>query len=36
MLEPVIAEIRKRLGDVVYGIDSESIEQRVVELLKKK
>ncbi len=35
MLEPVIAEIRKRLGDVVYGIDSESIEQRVVELLKK-
>lgn len=35
MLEPVISEIRKRLGDVVYGIDSESIEQRVVELLKK-
>lgn len=35
MLEPVIAEIRNRLGDVVYGIDSESIEQRVVELLKK-
>ena len=35
MLEPVIAKIRKRLGDVVYGIDSESIEQRVVELLKK-
>ena len=35
MLEPVIDEIRKRLGDVVYGIDSESIEQRVVELLKK-
>lgn len=35
MLEPVIAEIRERLGDVVYGIDSESIEQRVVELLKK-
>lgn len=35
MLDPVIAEIRERLGDVVYGIDSESIEQRVVELLKK-
>ena len=35
LLEPVIAEIRNRLGDVVYGIDSESIEQRVVELLKK-
>ncbi|MBO5858592.1 MAG: competence/damage-inducible protein A [Clostridia bacterium] len=36
LLEPVIVDIRERLGDVVYGIDSESIEQRVVELLKEK
>lgn len=35
LLKPVIEEIRKRLGDSVYGIDSENIEQRVVELLKK-
>ncbi len=35
LLSPVIEEIKKRLGTYVYGIDSESIEQRVVELLKK-
>ncbi len=34
LCEPIIDEIKKRLGDKVYGIDSESIEQRVVELLK--
>lgn len=33
---PVIEEIKKRLGGCVYGIDSDSIEQRVVELLKEK
>jgi nicotinamide-nucleotide amidase len=32
---PVIEEIKSRLGSYVYGIDSESIEQRVVELLKE-
>ena len=32
---PVIDEICGRLGSFVYGIDSESIEQRVVELLKE-
>ena len=32
---PVLEEIKSRLGGVVYGIDSESIEQRVVELLKE-
>ncbi len=31
---PVIDEIKSRLGGYVYGVDSESIEQRVVELLK--
>lgn len=31
---PVIAEIRRRVGRYCYGIDSENIEQRVVELLK--
>lgn len=32
---PVINEIKQKLGSFVYGIDSESIEERVVELLKK-
>lgn len=32
---PVIEEIKSRLGSFVYGTDSESIEERVVELLKK-
>lgn len=35
LLTPVIEEIRNRLGEFVYGIDSQSIEERVVELLKK-
>lgn len=35
LLIPVIDEIKSRLGGYVYGIDSENIEQRVVELLKE-
>lgn len=35
LLQPVTAKIRSRLGNLIYGIDSESIEQRVVELLKE-
>lgn len=34
LCKPVIDEIKSRLGGYVYGIDSESIEQKVVELLK--
>lgn len=34
ILQPMIEKIRARLGKFVYGIDSENIEQRVVELLK--
>lgn len=33
---PVIEEIKSRLGGCVYGIDSESIEERVVALLMQK
>lgn len=36
ILRPMIEEIRSRLGGYVYGIDSENIEQRVVQLLKEK
>lgn len=32
---PVIEDIKSRLGKYVYGIDSENIESRVVELLKQ-
>ena len=35
LCRPVLDEIISRLGGVVYGIDSENIEQRVVELLKE-
>lgn len=35
LCEPIIAEIEKRLGNYVYGIDCKSIEEAVVELLKK-
>lgn len=36
LCKPVIDEIKSRLGGYVYGIDSESIEERVVRLLKEK
>ena len=36
MCRPVIEEIEKRLGDVVYGIDYTCIEEAVVELLREK
>ena len=35
MCRPVIDEVCRRLGNSVYGIDSENIEGRVVSLLKK-
>ncbi|MDO4484736.1 MAG: competence/damage-inducible protein A [Clostridia bacterium] len=38
MLEPLIAEIRRRLGDVIYAVndtDTGSLAQTTVELLKK-
>lgn len=35
LCKPVLEEIIAKLGDTVYGIDSESIEERVVSLLKK-
>jgi len=33
---PVVEEICRRMGDVVYGIDSPSLEHRVLELLAEK
>ncbi len=36
MAKPIIHELKKRLGDYVYGIDIHGIEERVVKLLKEK
>ncbi|MBQ7295044.1 MAG: competence/damage-inducible protein A [Clostridia bacterium] len=36
LMKPVIDEIKTRLGNSIYGIDSASIEQTVVELLKNR
>ena len=36
MLKPYMDEIMERLGDLVYGIDVENLEQRALQLLKKE
>ena len=36
MTEPVVVDMCGRLGDVVYGVDVESLEARVIEMLKEK
>ena len=36
MVRPVMESAMQRLGDAVYGIDAESIEEAVMELLKER
>ncbi len=36
LIGPVVAEIQEMLGDVVYGVDVENMEQAVVQQLKEK
>lgn len=36
MLVPVEAELKKEFGDLIYGVDVASLEERVFELLKSK
>lgn len=36
MLAPVMEHVIKRLGDVVYGVDVECIEESVIKLLREK
>ena len=36
MIRPVMAHVRERLGDVVYGEDVETLEEAVMELLKRR
>ena len=34
MLRPLIAEVKEKLGDLVYGVDVESVEEAVFQLLQ--
>ena len=36
LMAPVIAEVRRTLGDIVYAVDTPSLEQTVLELLKER
>lgn len=36
MLRPVMAEVQEKLGEVVYGVDVDCIEQSVLRLLREK
>ena len=36
LLDAMEARIRERLGDVIYGVDDETLEGRVMELLREK
>lgn len=36
MIQPVIAHAREKLGEYVYGIDVECVEESVIQLLKEK
>mgnify|MGYP004529555585 CR=1 FL=1 len=36
MIAPVMEHVMKRLGDVVYGVDVECIEESVIKLLREK
>ena len=36
MIAPVMAHVKQRLGDVVYGVDIECVEEAVMALLREK
>lgn len=36
LIEPVLCEIKERLGNYIYGIDTDSMEEATVSLLKEK
>ncbi len=36
MLQPVMAEVEQRLGELIYGVDVDCIEQSVLKLLREK
>lgn len=36
LMEPVIAQVREKIGDCIYGIDTDTLENTVLQLLKEK
>ena len=36
LMAPILAELRERLGDIVYGVDVDSLEAVVLELLRQR
>jgi len=36
LMMPILAQIRETLGDIIYGIDTDSLENTVIGLLKEK
>lgn len=36
MLKPIIAHVKEKLGEYVYGMDVECVEEAVIQLLQKK
>ncbi len=36
MLDPLEAEVREKLGDIIYGVDVSSLEEQVVRLLTRR
>lgn len=36
MMSPILKQVCETLGDIVYGIDTDSLENTVIELLKEK
>jgi len=36
LMAPILAEVRETLGDIIYGIDTDSLENTVISLLKEQ
>jgi len=36
LMAPILAQVKETLGDIIYGIDTDSLENTVVTLLKEK
>ena len=36
LMAPVLSEVRETLGDIVYGVDSDSLENTAISLLREK
>jgi len=36
LMAPILADVQETLGDIIYGIDTDSLENTVINLLKKR